>query len=472
MMEKVTVAVMVVVVLSLGNALAADPSAVNGRGAVLRFELVDGTVITGSTDVKVIALQIASGSVLNIPVAELTELNVELNGRGKPQITIRAGETVLLGTVTIKQFRITSPYGLVTVKLNDIRRISPGFHAVLVKGGRWAVDLRDKTRLTGMAVGQSLSVETRCGTIVIPPAHIWKAAFTTGGKSVRVQCRGSDRIVGALGPETVISFTTAKGKVDIPAGKIAALAYSAPMFDLGKGVALKLVRIPAGKFQMGSPKTEASRKDNEDPRREVTISRPFYMGIYEIIQSQWRAVMDSEPWHGKTRTKSGGSYAASHISWNDAVKFCKILSKRTGKNVTLPTEAQWEYACRAGSKAAYCYGDDISKLGDYGWYHNNSGKKGEKYAHAVGRKKANAFGLYDMHGNVWEWCRDYYDKKFYAKAKNVDPENTTKSRYRVVRSGSWNFDHLSCRAAHRGWGTSGFPSGGVRVVVVSGSGVD
>ena len=218
--------------------------------------------------------------------------------------------------------------------------------------------------------------------------------------------------------------------------------------DLGKGLSMKLALIPAGKFLMGSPKKERGGAF-ESPQREVTISQPFYMGVYEVTQSQWRAVMGSEPWDGKPGTKSGTNNPACYISWDDASKFCDMLSKTTGKKVMLPTEAQWEYACRAGSNTAYCFGDDASKLGDFAWYTSNASGKGKEYAHAVGQKKPNAWGLYDMHGNVWEWCRDWYDKKFYAKAKNVDPENTTESKARIVRGGSWSIDAFFCRAAIR-----------------------
>ncbi|MDP6717400.1 MAG: formylglycine-generating enzyme family protein, partial [Pirellulaceae bacterium] len=122
--------------------------------------------------------------------------------------------------------------------------------------------------------------------------------------------------------------------------------------DLGKGVTLKLVLIPAGKFQIGSPKTETNRNNDEGPQREVTISKPFYMGITEVTQSQWKAVMGTD----RSGDKSGSNNAVSHISWSNANKFCKVLSKKTGRKVMLPTEAQWEYACRAGSKTAYSFG--------------------------------------------------------------------------------------------------------------------
>ncbi|MDP6047094.1 MAG: formylglycine-generating enzyme family protein [Phycisphaerae bacterium] len=246
------------------------------------------------------------------------------------------------------------------------------------------------------------------------------------------------------------------------------------ILDLGDGVTMKLALIPAGKFVMGSPESEIGRNDDEGPLREVTISKPFYMGVHEVTQAQWKAMMEFVPWEDQTYAKSDADHAASCVSWFRANQFCQALSKKTGKKVLLPTEAQWEYACRAGAKTAYAFGDDASKLGDYAWYDKNTWNAGRRYAHRVGRKKPNSFGLYDMHCNVYEWCRDCYDGKFYAGAKSVDPENTTKASTHILRGGSWcsGFDY--CRSACRDWCANGlrfnYYSFGLRVVVVSGSG--
>ena len=212
--------------------------------------------------------------------------------------------------------------------------------------------------------------------------------------------------------------------------------------DIGRSVTLKLVLIPAGEFLMGSPQTATRCYDDERPRRRVTISQPFYMGVYEVTQAQWRGVMGTEPWKGRRWTEPGDNNPASHLSWNDASRFCLMLSKKTGRKAALPTEAQWEYACSVG-------GEKAGRLGDYAWYEENAYDTGERRPRAVGRKKPNAFGLYDMRGNVWEWCRDWYAKGFYAEAKNVDPENTTVSKARVLRGGSWCSPAEYCRPAYR-----------------------
>ncbi|MCP4379560.1 MAG: formylglycine-generating enzyme family protein [bacterium] len=252
--------------------------------------------------------------------------------------------------------------------------------------------------------------------------------------------------------------------------------------DLGKGVTMQLVLIPPGKFLMGTVNPRVEEK-NEGPQHEVTISKPFYMGVQEVTQAQWVTLMGTEPWtkwadvpHVKTFVKSHADNAASYISWNNASKFCRMLSKKTGRKVTLPTEAQWEYACRAGSKAAYCFGNNESEVGDYAWYMGNTRDMGQEYAHAAGKKKPNAWGLHDMHGNVWEWCRDWYDSRFYAKANNVDPENTKEAvdEVRALRGGSWECPDDWCRAAIRNSASAGYasPSMGFRVILAVGLDVD
>jgi len=238
--------------------------------------------------------------------------------------------------------------------------------------------------------------------------------------------------------------------------------------DLGDGVSLKLALIPAGNFKMGnhdSP-TETVKKlggneehlTDEYPVHDVTISRPFYMGIYELTQAQWKAVMGTEPWLTKTalgyakaqpRPANIDDYPAVWMNSYDAIEFCRKLSKRTGMTVSLPTEAQWEYACRAGTTTAFSFGDDLSQLIDYGWYGGLKDGQKEDYAHRVGQRKPNPWGLYDMHGNVWEFCSDWYDKDFYSRSPSVDPENTTESELRALRSGSFHSVPTVSRSAQR-----------------------
>jgi formylglycine-generating enzyme required for sulfatase activity len=198
--------------------------------------------------------------------------------------------------------------------------------------------------------------------------------------------------------------------------------------DLGKGVLMKLVRIRPGKFMMGEG----------NDQHEVTISKPFYVGVTEVTQAQYEAVMGTNPSKFK-----GATNPVETVSWNDATEFCKKLSEKTRQAVRLPTEAEWEYACRAGIKTGFSFGDADDGLGDYAWYNANSGGT----THPVAKKKPNAWGLYDMHGNVWEWCADWCGD--YPKGAVTDPQGPASGSYRVLRGGAWITDPDICRSALR-----------------------
>jgi formylglycine-generating enzyme required for sulfatase activity len=213
-------------------------------------------------------------------------------------------------------------------------------------------------------------------------------------------------------------------------------------------IGMKLKEIPAGNFLMGSPESEADRYSDEE-QHPVTISKPFYMQTTEVTQGQWKEVMGTEPWKGKQYGKEGPNNAATYVSWNDAVAYCKKLSEKEGKTYRLPTEAEWEYACRAGTKTTWSFGDDESVLGDYAWYYKNANDIGEKYAHQVGLKKPNAFGLHDMHGNVYEWCHDYYGEDYNKQSSEKDPTGPTSGSSRVLRGGSWDRYSRVTRSALR-----------------------
>ena len=138
-------------------------------------------------------------------------------------------------------------------------------------------------------------------------------------------------------------------------------------------IGMVLVPIPAGEFVMGSPETEPGRQDDE-VQHQVTLTKPFLLGVHEVTQGQWQAVMDTTPWKGENYAKEGDDYPATYVSWNDAVEFCRKLSEKEGLEYRLPTEAEWEYACRAGTTTAYSFGDDASELGEYAWYRENAYK--------------------------------------------------------------------------------------------------
>jgi formylglycine-generating enzyme required for sulfatase activity len=232
--------------------------------------------------------------------------------------------------------------------------------------------------------------------------------------------------------------------------QLSSQTYAQSPKTITNSVGMKLVLIPKGTFMMGSPIEEEGADDDEE-QHQVTISKDYYLGVTEVTQGQYEKVMGTNPSHFQKRVirKSDSSmYPVESVSWKDAVEFCKKLSelpeeKKAGRVYRLPTEAEWEYACRAGSKTAYSFGADSRSLGDYAWFGGNSGQQ----THPVGEKKANAWGLYDMHGNVWEWCSDWYG--VYPKGSVSDPSGPSEGSGRVLRGGSWYLGAADCRSAFR-----------------------
>jgi formylglycine-generating enzyme required for sulfatase activity len=254
------------------------------------------------------------------------------------------------------------------------------------------------------------------------------------------------------------------------------------------GLQLKLVWCPPGAFTMESVEvvTErhsaqsdelddeivGARKKSERKVQKSTIIRPvkvallkgYWLGKYEVTQSEWKRVMESEPWKGQEFTKEGADYPATFVSWNDAVHFCRKLTERerlagrlsSGWEYTIPTEAQWERACRARTQTRFSFGDDDSKLREYAWYNDGDLDPDEAYAHRVGQKKPNPWGLCDMHGNVWEWCRDAHTPKLPGgRDPEVKADEKTGDSGRVYRGGSWYSVAAGCRSAYRDWSQPG-----------------
>ena len=214
---------------------------------------------------------------------------------------------------------------------------------------------------------------------------------------------------------------------------------------LDNDVKLELVRISAGEFLMGTTANPAKKSlDYESPQHRVRISKPFYLGKYLVTREQWKLIMGRVP-----NDSNEPNIPVEDVSWDDCQQFLGKLNEKMDRQIgtfQLPTEAQWEYACRAGSTTRYYFGDDKSKLGEFAWYGENSDGK----LHPVGEKKPNAWGLYDMYGNVFEWCRDWYDWDYYRKSPADDPMGpTTGCSRRVLRGGSVITETESCRSASR-----------------------
>ena len=211
---------------------------------------------------------------------------------------------------------------------------------------------------------------------------------------------------------------------------------------------MELVGVPAGEFMMGSPDREKERQACETPVHRVKITRPFYMGKFEVTNAQYRRFRPSH----RSRYLDAGDQPALWVSWHDADAFCRWLSKKASRAVRLPTEAEWEYACRAGTTTRFYTGDSIrghmnsADLPKAAWYGANA--KGS--SKPVGKLKANAFALYDMHGNAWEWCGDWYAADYYKKSPEKDPTGPESGAAKVLRGGCWFYwTTYYCRSAHR-----------------------
>jgi formylglycine-generating enzyme required for sulfatase activity len=220
------------------------------------------------------------------------------------------------------------------------------------------------------------------------------------------------------------------------------------------GAAFTLVRIPPGEFDMGSPPDEVGHRPNEGPVLHVRISQAFYLGRYEVTQAQYEAVMKERP-----SLFQGASLAVDQILYRNALEFCRRLSQASDVDVTLPTEAQWEYACRAGTTTPFFSGKTPKDLDDVAWYAANSGRT----THPVGLKKPNAWGLYDMHGNVWEMCADFFPS--FDMIGAVDPRGVVSDQRGAIRGGAWMQVPEDCRAARRMLSHDMFGGSGIRIAV-------
>ena len=211
---------------------------------------------------------------------------------------------------------------------------------------------------------------------------------------------------------------------------------SPPTATLTNSIGMEFVLIPAGTFQMGAASGEA----DERPVHQVTISKQFYLGKYEVTQAQWQAVMGKNPSFFTGNT----THPVESVWWTDVQEFIRRMNAKEGhKQYRLPTEAEWEYAARAGTTTTYSFGDDPVRLGEHAWFKDNAGGT----THPVGQLKPNAWGLYDMQGNVWEWVQDWYQR--YEAAAATDPRGSETGTHRVRRGCAWNNKGDICKVANR-----------------------
>jgi formylglycine-generating enzyme required for sulfatase activity len=301
-----------------------------------------------------------------------------------------------------------------------------------------------------------------------------RGEVTWGGLAEHVTEKVSDevpKLIGGGARQTPEEIKKLVGKSPVLLGPARERVVKEEPKEITSSIGMKLARIPAGTFLMGSPRDEAKREPCEGPQHEVEITRAFYLGAHEVTQKQYQAVMGKDP----SCFRAGGSYKervaltstddfpVDQVEWEDAVEFCKKLSAlpaeaKEGRKYRLPTEAEWEYASRAGAPSyqVFHYGNSLS-----GTQANFEGSK--PYGDAgkaaplnrtckVGSYTANRFGLFDMHGNVSEWCADWFGEDYYASSSRKDPTGPEKGKFRVLRGGAWCLDAASCRSGCRNGG--------------------
>jgi formylglycine-generating enzyme required for sulfatase activity len=239
--------------------------------------------------------------------------------------------------------------------------------------------------------------------------------------------------------------------------------------ESGLPCVFEFVLVPPGSFRMGSPASERERNLDEEPVHEVAFEKPFYLGKYAVTQAQWAALTGSNP----SRFRDAGQDApVESVSWEDCREFLARLNARfaiSGFRFRLPSEAEWEYSCRAGTWTRFHSGDSAEDLGRAGWFEGNSGSA----PHAVGRKTPNAWGLYDLHGNVWEWCEDAWHDRYTGAPRDGSPWLAGGDPgLRVLRGGAWDYDAAACRSANRYRGDPSMrrANGGLRLVWAEESG--
>jgi formylglycine-generating enzyme required for sulfatase activity len=227
---------------------------------------------------------------------------------------------------------------------------------------------------------------------------------------------------------------------------------------LRNAIGTYLVLVPPGSFWMGSPESEPDCYGNEWPLHAVGITRPFYIGVYPVTQYEYEAVVGHNPSYFHAGRGGGPYLPVEQVSWADAFEFCARLTalpaeRQAGRQFRLPTEVEWEYACRAGTQTPFAFGTSLSssEANFNGMYPYGGAPRGSylRQTTRVGSYPANAFGLYDVHGQVWEWCADYYDDDYYQVSPTYDPQGPETGVRRSVRGGSWSYAARGCRSAVR-----------------------
>ena len=316
-----------------------------------------------------------------------------------------------------------------TINLSQQQKLDVAFNELAAIQGNLSVNYKPfgaDVYIDGNKVGQSPRVFN--GILVgNHKVEIKKDGYGTDSKTVSILEGQTASLSGVL--KTNASSSVASGT------SLAGNTISIPVKD---GISIDMVRVEAGTFTMGATAEMEDPEDDEKPTHRVTLSNDYYIGKYEVTQGLWQAVMGNNPSNFK-----GDNLPVEQVSWYECQDFLSKLNRLTGKKFRLPTEAEWEYAARGGNKSRGYQYSGSNNLSDVAWYRVNSGDK----THAVGTKQANELGIYDMSGNVWEWCQDWYGN--YSSSSQTNPTGATSGSDRVVRGGSWDYYAWLCRSSYR-----------------------
>ena len=327
-----------------------------------------------------------------------------------------------------------------TIQLAQQQKLDVAFDALSAIQGNLSVNFKpfgSDVYVDGVKVGQSPRVFN--GVLVgNHNVEIRKSGYATSRQTVTISEGQTASISGSL------TSSTSSSNANVLSSSSSSPSGNTITIPVKDGVSIEMVKVEAGSFDMGATPEMQSPYDDEKPVHRVTLTNNYYIGKYEVTQALWQTVMGSNP----SRFK-GDILPVESVSWNDCQDFISKLNSLTGKRFRLPTEAEWEYAARGGKKNRGCQYSGSNTLGEAAWYTDNSGPK----THAVGTKQPNELGIYDMAGNVWEWCQDWYDS--YSSSPQTNPTGAVSGSGRVDRGGSWGYSAGFCRSSCRGYVTPG-----------------
>ena len=321
-----------------------------------------------------------------------------------------------------------------TIQLAQQQKLDAAFEALSAIQGNLSVNFKpfgSDVYVDGVKVGQSPRVFN--GVLVgNHNVEIRKSGYATSRQTVTISEGQTASISGSL------TSSTSSSNANTLSSSGSSLSGNALTIPVKNGINIEMVKVEAGSFYMGATSEMQNPYSDEKPDHRVTLTNNYYVGKYEVTQALWQAVMGSNPSNFK-----GDALPVEQVSWNDCQDFISKLNAMTGKRFRLPTEAEWEFAARGGKKSrGYQFSGSIT-LGDVAWYKENSGSK----THVVGTKQPNELGIYDMAGNVWEWCQDWYDS--YSSSPQTNPTGAVRGSDRVNRGGSWTNSAGYCRTSCR-----------------------